>query len=68
MSDVSAIGKGIGALTNLQHLVMNYSGCQKIFDVSSIGSGIEALTQLQHLELYFGPCEKLLNTFGASFA
>ena len=40
LADVRELGRGLGALSQLQHLMMNFSGCLQLADVGELGRGL----------------------------
>merc|ERR1712195_184545 len=59
LSDVSAVGTGLAALTALQELTLFFNSCEQLSDVSEVGTALAALTLLQKLTLYFNECQQL---------
>jgi hypothetical protein len=70
LSDISALGGAIAALSSLQHLQIDFGYCSKLSDISALGGAIAALSSLQHLQINFQSCSQLsdISALGGAIA
>ena len=44
-------------MNEIQHLVINLSGCSQLTDISAIGHSLKEMKKIHHLDMYFSGCE-----------